>query len=160
MVVDAEKRGGSSTSDADPRLTNVGRGLRRRKLDELPQLFNVLKGDMSLVGPRPEVREYVDMYTSEEKAILQVRPGITDWASLWNSDEGAVLARYSDPDAAYRELIRPTKMRLQLEYVRTRSMTVDLKILALTVCRVLHIDAFESGPLRTVPALTAGSGPL
>jgi len=133
MVVNAEKLGGSSTADNDPRITRVGKFLRRYKLDELPQLINVLKGEMSFVGPRPEVPHYVNMFTEEEKAILSVRPGITDWASLWNPDEGAILAGSMDPEKMYMEKIRPQKIRLQLEYVRKRSFWVDLKIIAQTL---------------------------
>ena len=132
MVVDAERRGGPSTADDDPRITRVGKWLRTRKIDELPQLINVLRGDMSLVGPRPEVPMYVALYTGEEQEILGVRPGLTDWATLWNVDEGAVLAGHPDPERAYLELIRPQKIRFQLEYVRHRSLAVDLKILAQT----------------------------
>ena len=130
MVVGAEKIGGSSTADDDPRITKIGKFLRKYKLDELPQLFNVLKGEMSFVGPRPEVQHYVDMFTEEEKVLLSVRPGITDWASLWNPDEGAVLAGSLDPEKTYMEEIRPTKLRLQLKYVKERSFCVDLSILA------------------------------
>jgi len=133
MVVNADRIGGSSTPDDDPRITRVGQFLRKYKLDELPQLINVFKGDMSLVGPRPEVQHYVDMFTEEEKAILSVRPGITDWASLWNPDEGAILAGAEDPEQAYMELIRPTKLRLQLKYVRERSFGVDLQIILKTI---------------------------
>lgn len=132
MVVNAEKIGGPSTADDDPRITRIGKIIRKYKLDELPQLLNVFKGDMSLVGPRPEVKHYTDMYTEEEKAILTMRPGITDWASLWNSDEGAMLAGSSDPEKDYLEKIRPEKIRLQLKYVRERSFWMDLKILWLT----------------------------
>ena len=138
MVLNAEKLGPSSTSDRDPRITRIGAFLRRYKLDELPQLFNVLAGEMHFVGPRPEVQKYVDMYTDEEKAILSVRPGITDWASIWNSDEGAVLAGSADPDRAYEELIRPTKLRLQLLYVREQSIATDLAILLCTAVRLLN----------------------
>jgi lipopolysaccharide/colanic/teichoic acid biosynthesis glycosyltransferase len=137
MVVNAEKIGGASTADGDPRITRVGRLLRKTKLDELPQLLNVIAGDMSFVGPRPEVQQYVDMYTEEEKAILSVRPGITDWASLWNPDEGAVLAGAADPEQAYLELIRPQKLKWQLEYVRRRSFFVDLSIIAQTIWTVV-----------------------
>lgn len=137
MVVDAEKRGGSSTADDDPRITRIGRKMRKAKLDELPQLLNVLKGDMSFVGPRPEVKHYVDMYTEDEKAILTVRPGITDWASLWNSDEGAILAGSPDPEKTYMEKIRPEKIRLQLKYVRERSFMTDIKIILLTLKKIL-----------------------
>jgi lipopolysaccharide/colanic/teichoic acid biosynthesis glycosyltransferase len=133
MVVNAEKMGASSTSDDDSRITRPGRVLRKYKLDELPQLINVLIGDMSLVGPRPEVKKFTDMYTEEEKAILTVRPGITDWASIWNPDEGAILAGSTDPDRDYLEKIRPEKIRLQLKYVRERSLWIDLKIIFLTL---------------------------
>jgi len=133
MVIDAEKVGGPSTSDADPRITKVGKFLRKCKLDELPQLINVLKGEMSFVGPRPEVKHYVDMFTEEEKSILMVRPGITDWASIWNPDEGSILAGSPDPEKAYMEKIRPTKLKLQLEYVKEHSFSNDMKIILLTL---------------------------
>ncbi len=129
MVVNAEQLGGSSTADGDPRVTPVGRFLRKYKLDELPQLLNVLKGEMSLVGPRPEVMQYVAMFSAEEKAILSVAPGITDWASIANSDEGARLAGSPDLEKTYLEKIRPEKIRLQLEYVRKRSFGTDMRIL-------------------------------
>jgi len=137
MVVNADRTGVLSTADNDPRLTRTGRLLRKSKLDELPQLINVLRGEMSLVGPRPEVPEYVNMFTEREREIFTVRPGITDWASLWDCDEGAVLANHSDPDRAYREFIRPTKLRLQLLYVADHSVLVDLQILGLTFLRLL-----------------------
>jgi lipopolysaccharide/colanic/teichoic acid biosynthesis glycosyltransferase len=137
MVINADQIGGASTADGDPRITAIGRALRKTKLDELPQLMNVLAGDMSLVGPRPEVQQYVDMYTEAEKAILTVRPGLTDWASLWNTDEGAVLAGAADPERAYLELIRPQKLKWQLAYVRERSFLVDLSILARTFWTVV-----------------------
>ncbi|MGQ9648473.1 MAG: sugar transferase [Thermodesulfobacteriota bacterium] len=138
MVVNAEKMGGPSTADDDPRITKMGKSIRKFKLDELPQLINVLKGDMSIVGPRPEVQMYVDMFTEEEKAILSVRPGITDWASIWNPDEGAILAGSADPEKTYMEKIRPEKIRLQLKYVRERSFWVDLKIIFKTLETVVH----------------------
>ena len=133
MVVNAERLGGSSTADDDPRITRIGRKLRKYKLDELPQLFNILRGEMSLVGPRPEVKYYTEMFTREEKAILGVLPGITDWASLWNPDEGSILAGAADPDRAYLELIRPTKLQLQLRYAREHSFLGDLQIIFLTL---------------------------
>ena len=133
MVVNADKIGGPSTADDDPRITGVGKFLRKNKLDELPQLINVFKGEMSIVGPRPEVKQYVDMFSEDEKAILTVRPGITDWASIWNSDEGAVLAGSADAEKAYMEKIRPEKIRLQLKYVREHSLWVDLKIIFETI---------------------------
>jgi lipopolysaccharide/colanic/teichoic acid biosynthesis glycosyltransferase len=137
MVVDAERIGGSSTADDDPRITRVGKLLRKYKLDELPQLINVLKGEMSLVGPRPEVPQYVAMFTNEEQLILAVRPGITDLASLWNADEGSFLAGSKDPEKTYLEVIRPNKIRLQLEYVRRQSFVTDLQIIWKTVWTVL-----------------------
>jgi lipopolysaccharide/colanic/teichoic acid biosynthesis glycosyltransferase len=133
MVFNADRMGGSSTADDDPRINRIGRKLRKHKLDELPQLINVFLGDMSLVGPRPEVPHYVNMYTGEEKAILTVRPGITDWASLWNPDEGAILAGSPDPEKTYMEKIRPEKIRLQLKYVRERSFWADIQIIFLTL---------------------------
>jgi lipopolysaccharide/colanic/teichoic acid biosynthesis glycosyltransferase len=129
MVVNAENMGGPSTADDDPRITKIGKFIRKYKLDELPQLINVLKGEMSFVGPRPEVSHYVNMFTEEEKAILGVRPGITDWASMWDSDEGAILAGSPDPEKTYMEKIRPEKIKLQLKYVREKSFWVDLKII-------------------------------
>ena len=138
MVLNAEKMGGPSTADDDPRITKVGRFIRRFKLDELSQLINVLKGEMSIVGPRPEVQMYVDMFTQEEKAILNVRPGITDWASIWNPDEGAILAGSPDPEKTYMEKIRPEKIRLQLKYVRERSLWSDLEIIVQTLITIVR----------------------
>ena len=137
MVVDAEKMGALSTSDDDQRITRIGKILRKYKLDELPQLINVLIGDMSLVGPRPEVKKFTDLYTEEETVILNVRPGITDWASIWNPDEGALLAGSTDPDRDYVEKIRPEKIRLQLKYVREQSFWTDIRIIFLTLKTIL-----------------------
>jgi lipopolysaccharide/colanic/teichoic acid biosynthesis glycosyltransferase len=137
MVVNADKMGGPSTADDDPRITKIGKFIRKYKLDELPQLINVLKGEMSIVGPRPEVKHYVDMFTEEEKAILSVRPGITDWASLWNPDEGAFLAGSPDPEETYMKEIRPEKIRLQLKYVKERAFLVDMKIVFMTLKTIL-----------------------
>jgi len=132
MVVNADRLGGSSTSDDDPRLTAIGRSLRRYKLDELPQLLNVLRGDMSFVGPRPQVPEEVAGYTDAERLLLTVRPGITDWASLRFHNEGEILRGREDPDTAYQRLVRPEKIRLGLEYVRRATMKDDIKILVKT----------------------------
>src|SRR6266852_4525766 len=132
MIVDAEQQGGSATAGDDPRLTSIGKFLRRYKLDELPQLFNVLKGEMSFVGPRPEVLGEVAGYTDEERDLLKVRPGITDWASLRFSNEGEILKGHDDPDRAYAELIRPEKMRLGLEYVHRGTFRDDIDILTKT----------------------------
>ena len=132
MVVDADKIGGSSTPEDDPRVTPIGKTLRKYKLDELPQLINVLKGDMSFVGPRPQVKWAVDLYTLEEREILKVRPGITDEASLKFSNEAEILKGSKDPDRDYIEKIHPEKMRLSLDYVRNRSFSGDLSIIART----------------------------
>jgi lipopolysaccharide/colanic/teichoic acid biosynthesis glycosyltransferase len=132
MVVNADRIGGSSTSDDDARVTPFGRRLRRYKLDELPQLMNVLKGDMSFVGPRPQVPEEVAFYTDAERLLLTVRPGITDWASLRFHNEGEILRGHEDPDSAYQRLVRPEKIRLGLEYVKRATMKDDIKILIKT----------------------------
>ncbi len=137
MVVDAERLGGSSTANDDPRITKVGRFLRKYKMDELPQLINVLKGEMSFVGPRPEVEHYVAMFTEEEKAILSVPPGITDWASIWNPDEGTILAGSPDPENTYLEKIRPGKIKLQLKYVKERTFWTDIKIILETIGTII-----------------------
>lgn len=137
MVVNAEKSGAASTPDDDPRITKTGTVLRRYKIDELPQLINVLVGDMSIVGPRPEVKKFTDLYTEEEKVILTVRPGITDWASIRNADEGALLRGSDDPDKDYMEKIRPEKLRLQLKYVRERSFLTDINIFFLTIKTII-----------------------
>lgn len=135
MVADAEKKGGSSTHEADARITGIGSFLRKFKLDELPQLLNVLAGDMSFVGPRPEVRKFVDMYTPEERMILTVRPGITDWSSIKFHNEGEIIAAsgIADADEAYARLIRPEKLRLQMKYVREHTLWLDLKIIFDTI---------------------------
>jgi len=138
MVINADKIGGPSSSSDDPRITRVGGFLRRYKLDELPQLVNVVKGEMSLVGPRPEVLQEVLLYTNEEKRLLDVRPGITDWASLRFRNEGEILRGSSDPHQAYREKIRPEKIRLGLEYVRSRSFSTDCKIIFRTLKAILE----------------------
>ena len=133
MVTDADKMGASSTTATDSRLTRTGKWLRQYKLDELPQLINVLLGQMSIVGPRPDVKAFTDLFSEEEKLILTVRPGITDWASLWNIDEGRILEGSDDPDRTYMELIWPEKKRLQLKYVKEQSFFTDLRIIILTI---------------------------
>jgi len=137
MVVDADKMGASSTPDDDPRVTAAGRILRRYKLDELPQLINVFRGEMSFVGPRPNVQWAVDRYTSEERALLSVRPGMTDWASIKFHNEGAILLSSTDPDGDYLRIIEPEKTRLGLEYVRRRSLGTDVRIILQTVRVIL-----------------------
>jgi lipopolysaccharide/colanic/teichoic acid biosynthesis glycosyltransferase len=138
MVVNADKIGPSSTSNTDPRITPIGKFLRKTKLDELPQFINVLIGEMSIVGPRPEVKYFTDLFTEEEKAILSVKPGITDYASIWDSDEGKILEGAEDPDKAYMELIWPGKKKLQLKYVKERNFFVDMKIILLTFVAIFR----------------------
>jgi lipopolysaccharide/colanic/teichoic acid biosynthesis glycosyltransferase len=133
MVVGADLLGGSSTSADDSRLTHFGRFLRLFKLDEIPQLGNVLFGQMSLVGPRPQVPWAVERYSEEEKVLLTVRPGITDPASLRFSNEEEILRGHPNPDKAYYELIHPEKMRLSIEYVKNRTFWGDLRILCATL---------------------------
>jgi lipopolysaccharide/colanic/teichoic acid biosynthesis glycosyltransferase len=133
MVAGADRLGASSTADDDPRMTRIGKWMRGYKIDEIPQLWNVLVGDMSLVGPRPQVPWAVERYTESEKILLTVRPGITDPASLRFANEGEILRGHSDPDRAYLELIHPEKMRLSIVYVRNRSFFGDLMILFATV---------------------------
>jgi lipopolysaccharide/colanic/teichoic acid biosynthesis glycosyltransferase len=140
MIVDAERVGPSSTAGDDPRITRPGRFMRRLKLDELPQLLNVLVGDMSFVGPRPQVQWAVDLYSSEERHLLDVRPGITDWASLLFRNEGEILAGSSDPDRDYLEKIAPLKIKLGLHYVYHRSFIVDLEIILATALSVVGVD--------------------
>ena len=140
MVVDADKLGGPTTSTKDPRITPTGRVLRRFKLDELPQLINVLKGDMSLVGPRPEIPSEVESYESEWDVIFSVRPGITDFASIEFRNEGEIVANSGIEDAheAYKKLIQPRKLELQRQYAMNHSLILDIKILWKTVLAVLR----------------------
>jgi lipopolysaccharide/colanic/teichoic acid biosynthesis glycosyltransferase len=138
MVQHAETLGGSATAKDDARITAVGHFLRRYKLDELPQLINVLKGEMSLVGPRPEVQKYIDLLSGNERVILEVQPGITDWASIWNANEGEALEGSPDPEATYEELIRPVKVALQMKYAQEQSMRTDCRILFHTLLKLLN----------------------
>ena len=132
MIANADKLGGPSTALNDLRLTRFGRFLRRYKFDELPQFFNVLFGDMSLVGPRPQVKYYTDEYEGELKLILDVKPGITDYASIYFTDMDRVLGTV-DVDKVYKEEVEPIKNLLRLRYVKEKSMFVDIKIILLTI---------------------------
>ncbi len=145
MVVDAEQLGGAKTCTRDERITGVGRKLRATKLDELPQLLNVLRGDMSLVGPRPMVPEEVERYTPFERAALTVRPGVTDWASIWFHNEERELAAADNLQQYYETHIRPEKARLRTAYVHSRSLRVDLSIVAQTAFVLLRtrLDSAE-----------------
>ena len=137
MVLNADKIGGPSTADDDARVTSIGRVLRRYKLDELPQLFNVLTGEMSFVGPRPEVPAEVALYSHEQRSLLRVLPGITDWASMRFHNEGEILKGSVNPHLMYQEKIRPEKIRLGLEYVAKRSFCVDMQILFGTMALIV-----------------------
>jgi lipopolysaccharide/colanic/teichoic acid biosynthesis glycosyltransferase len=152
MVPGAERLGGAVTADRDPRVTRVGRWLRRRRLDELPQLVNVLVGDMSLVGPRPEVPRYVARYTPAERRVLEVRPGITDPASLAYREEGAILADASDRELTYLTEIMPRKVELQLAYAARATVWSDLGVIAASL-HALTTDPAEGrvppGPARS-----------
>lgn len=133
MIVNAESSGVDSTSSNDSRITKLGSYLRKFKLDEIPQLINVLFGQMSLVGPRPNVKRETDMYTNEEKLILNIRPGITDFSSIVFSDEGEILKGSKDPDLDYNKLIRPWKSRLAIFYIKNSTILIDIKIIYITI---------------------------
>ena len=136
MTVDAEAKGGQLSIGADPRVTRVGRVIRAWKLDELPQLFNVLKGDMDLVGPRPEVPRYVALYTPAQREVLSVRPGITDPASVAFRDESALMGQQEDPERYYVEVIMPHKLKLNLEYLAERTLASDVRVILGTLAAV------------------------
>jgi lipopolysaccharide/colanic/teichoic acid biosynthesis glycosyltransferase len=155
MRAEADRSGVDSTSADDRRITAVGRALRAYKLDELSQLWNVLAGDMSLVGPRPNVPREVSLYTDEEQGLLTVRPGITDLASIVFSDEGEILAGLPDPDLAYHQLIRPWKNRLGLLYVQEQSMRGDLELIALTLVAVVSRPLALAGVQRILARIGA-----
>lgn len=138
MRVGADKQGLITVGGRDPRITRIGYFIRKYKLDELPQLFNVLKGDMSLVGPRPEVRKYVDLYTDEQREVLSVRPGITDYASIEYVDENTILGQAEDADKAYVEQIMPDKIRYNMRYIDNRSIKEYFKIVFLTFWSIVR----------------------
>jgi lipopolysaccharide/colanic/teichoic acid biosynthesis glycosyltransferase len=137
MIVNADASKVDSTSANDTRITKVGSWIRKFKIDELTQLVNVILGDMSLVGPRPNVERECKLYTDEELGLLEICPGITDISSIVFSDEGAILSQYDDPDLAYNQFIRPGKSRLGLLYVKKRSFWLDLRILVITATSIL-----------------------
>ena len=136
MIEGADRSGVSSTSSKDNRITKVGHYIRRYKLDETVQLWNVLRGDMSLVGPRPNVLSETRLYTKEEQRLLDVKPGITDFASIVFADEGEILEGFDDPDEMYRVLIRPGKSQLGLFYVEKNTLLLDLLLILITVLSV------------------------
>jgi len=136
MKTDSDKKGLLTVGNTDSRITHSGLWLRKYKLDELPQLFNVLLGDMSLVGPRPEVRKYVDMYSPEQLQVLSVKPGITDNASIEYADENELLSKHSDPEKFYISEVMPAKLRINLEYISNQSVAEDLRIILKTFLRI------------------------
>lgn len=138
MRAGSDKKGLLTVGGRDPRVTRVGQFVRKYKIDELPQLFNVLKGDMSLVGPRPEVRKYVELYTPEQGKVLSVRPGITDYASIEYMDENAILGQAADPDKAYVEQIMPDKIRYNMKYIENRSLKEYFKVIFLTLTHIVR----------------------
>lgn len=141
MVVSADSFGVDSTSNNDSRITKAGHFIRKFKLDEVTQLWNVLKGDMSLVGPRPNVKRETELYTKEEEHLLSVKPGITDFASIVFSDEGSILTAFDDPDLAYHQYIRPGKSELGLYYIEVRGFYIDLALIILTVVAIVSRKA-------------------
>lgn len=138
MVTDADKSGPAVTSSGDARITPLGRTLRKWKLDELPQLWNVVRGDMSLVGPRPEVRKYTDIFRDDYSAILEISPGITDYAALEFRNEEEVLARYPDAEEAYTSVVLPEKIALYRQYLRDMGFRSDMKIIFRTIREVIR----------------------
>lgn len=139
MIANADRQGPGLTTAGDPRITKIGSWLRRMKLDELPQLWNVLRGDMSLVGPRPELPSYVASYDARQKLVLKVRPGITDKASIAYRWEEEVLATAQDPEMFYRQVVLPRKLDLNLEYARSISLKSDFLVLFRTVCSLFSL---------------------
>ena len=138
MVVDANKKGLITVGGRDPRITRSGYFIRKYKLDELPQLINVLVGDMSLVGPRPEVRKYVDLYTYEQQKVLSVKPGITDYASIEYMDENEILGKSSDPEKTYIEEIMPEKIKYNMKYIQNKNVSEYFKIIFLTLLKIVR----------------------
>lgn len=138
MVNDATQKGPSITAENDPRITAAGKFLRKTKIDELPQLWNILKGDMSFVGPRPEVSKYVKMFSEEYSDILKVKPGITDYATIEFRDEESVLRKYHNPEEGYIKEILPTKIELYKKYLREKSFFTDIKLILLTLMKIVR----------------------
>lgn len=137
MVSDAPEKGPAITVVNDPRITKIGRFLRRTKIDEFPQLFNVIKGDMSIVGPRPEIAKYVEMFQNEYKEILQIKPGITDYATIEFRDEEGILKKYSNTETGYIKEVLPVKIELYKKYLRDKSLFTDLKLIFLTFWKII-----------------------
>ena len=137
MCKDADKKGLLTVGNHDSRITRVGYWLRKYKIDELPQLFNILKGEMSFVGPRPEVLKYVQLYDAVQKRVLTVKPGITDWASIHFINENQLLESKEDPETYYINTIIPTKVSQNLKYIDHNNLWIDLKIISFTLRKIL-----------------------
>jgi lipopolysaccharide/colanic/teichoic acid biosynthesis glycosyltransferase len=137
MKKNSDKKSLLTVGEKDSRITNIGYFLRKYKIDELPQLFNVLIGDMSLVGPRPEVRKYVEMYNPEQKKILSVKPGITDYASIAYANENEILSKSENPEQLYITEVMPAKLKLNLKYIVEKSFFTDLKIIFMTIGKIV-----------------------
>jgi lipopolysaccharide/colanic/teichoic acid biosynthesis glycosyltransferase len=136
MFTDSSEKGLLTVGSGDARITRAGRTLRKSKLDEIPQLFNILSGDMSFVGPRPEVRKYVELYDEEQKKILSVRPGLTDYASLQFIRESDILGNSPDPEETYVHYLMPEKLKLNLLYIQSQNILTDLKIILKTLWQI------------------------
>lgn len=136
MRPDSDKKGLLTVGSRDNRITKMGYYIRKFKLDELPQLLNVIIGDMSLVGPRPEVKKYTDLYTSAQKKVLSVKPGITDWASLEYFEESDLLSKSADPEKTYIEEVMPAKLKINEKYILNHNIVEDIKIILLTIKRI------------------------
>ena len=132
----ADAEGLLTIGGKDPRVSRAGFYLRKTKLDELPQLLNIIKGEMSFVGPRPEVRKYVELYTEEQLLVLSIRPGLTDYASLEYFEESTLLAKSDEPEKVYIEEIMPAKLALNLRYIKERSLLLDIRIIFMTIARI------------------------
>ncbi|MBQ6071891.1 MAG: sugar transferase [Bacteroidales bacterium] len=138
MRTGSDKKGLLTVGDRDSRVTKVGYFLRKYKLDEFPQLINIIKGDMSIVGPRPEVRKYVDLYTPEQRQVLTVRPGLTDYASIRYVHESEILARSDNPEQTYIDEVMPAKLALNLEYIQHQSLKEDFKLIFQTFAAIVR----------------------
>ena len=137
MRINSDKKGLLTVGEKDSRITSMGYFLRKYKIDEFPQLFNVLFGNMSLVGPRPEVRKYVEMYNAEQKKVLSVKPGITDYASIEYSNENSILVKSENPELLYINEVMPAKLKLNLKYIKEQNFFTDLKIIFKTMEKIL-----------------------
>ncbi len=138
MAVGSDKKGLLTVGGSDSRITKPGYFIRKYKIDELPQLINVFIGDMSLVGPRPEVRKYVDLYNEEQQKVLSVQPGITDYASIAYINENEVLGKSDNPEKTYIEEVMPSKLKLNLKYIEEKSVITDIKIIFKTIAKIIN----------------------